>query len=282
MKYIKEISKIIITIIISILIILEILLNVLTNTMLKEEYILKKLEESNYYERIYQEIQNVFSNYILQSGLDETTIQDICTKEQVQQDIKIIINNMYQGTENKISTKTVKEKLKENIQKQLENTVITDHTEKAINRLIDTVGKEYENKVMQTQNDKIINGIIEKGNKQIKVFILAIYMLMLMLIISLILIIKKRQKIILWIGISMLISGAFLAILNISINSHIVIENVNMLAPSISTLVQVITNDILSKMLAQIIIVIVIGIILIFIGNIVGRRNQTSNKNVCN
>jgi hypothetical protein len=47
MKHVKEISKVVIILIISILIIIQILLNVLTSTMLKEEYILRKLEDSN-------------------------------------------------------------------------------------------------------------------------------------------------------------------------------------------------------------------------------------------
>ena len=69
-----------------------------TSTLLKEEYVLGKLEENGYYENLYHEIQSKFEEYILQSGLEEEVIRDIYTEDQVQSDTKILIHNIYAGT----------------------------------------------------------------------------------------------------------------------------------------------------------------------------------------
>ena len=110
MKNIKKILELIIILIMVGLIVTTILLNVIKTTILKESYILQKLEESNYYETMYQEIQNVCNNYIIQSGLEEITLKDIYTKEKVKTDTQRIIQNIYQGNKNEINTKEIRTK----------------------------------------------------------------------------------------------------------------------------------------------------------------------------
>lgn len=274
MKKSKKILKLVITIILSILITIVILLNVSTTTILKEEYVLKKMEESNYYEMSYQEFQIAFDKYITQSGLRKTDSQEIFTKEQVKEDIQKTLQNIYEKTENQISTESIKEKTNINIHNQLEEETVTEHSEQAINQLIDTIGKDYENKIVQN-----LNGLNSLKQKEIAIRI--IYIIIIVLIIVLIVVSAKMQKAraMLLIGTSMLVSGVILEFANIFINSKMVIEGTQSLTKSISTTVQLITNDILSKMLSQSIIIMVVGILAIIFGNVLYKKKIKQKAN---
>lgn len=277
MKNIKKILELIIILIMVGLIVTTILLNVIKTTILKESYILQKLEESNYYETMYQEIQNVCNNYIIQSGLEEITLKDIYTKEKVKTDTQRIIQNIYQGTKNEINTKEIRTKLNESIQIQLKGVTVTEHTTQVINELINMVCKEYEDKILQTQYNQRINTFIEKGSASVEksVRIAFIFILILMAILILINIKKKKIRTTSWIGKCMVISGVFLGFISIFINSKIVIENMKLLTLSISRVMQIIINDILSKMLTWGMAIIILGIIAIVIDNMIKNKKET-------
>lgn len=280
MKNIKKILELIIILIMVFLIVITILLNVVKITILKEKYVLQKLEESNYYETMYQEIHSVCNNYIMQSGLDEITLKDIYTKEQVKTDTQLIIQNIYRGTKNEINTEEIRIKLNESIQNQLKDVTVTEHTTQAINELINMVCKEYENKIMQTQYNQKINTFIEKGSTSVEksVQIILTFILLLMAILIVISIKKQKIKTILWIGKCMLISGVFLELISICINSKIVMENINVLTLSISRVIQIIINDILSKMITWGMVIVILGIMAIVIGNIIKNKKYNYKK----
>lgn len=274
MKESKKIPRLLITIILSILITIIILLNVSITTILKEKYVLKKMEESNYYEMLYKEFQIAFDKYITQSGLRKIDSQEIFIKEQVKEDIQKILQNIYEKTDNQISTETIKERTNIKIHNQLEEETVTEHSEQAINQLIDTIGKDYENKIVQN-----VNGLNSLEQKEITIRIA--YIIILVLIVVLIVVSNKKQKerTMSLIGTSMLVSGVILEFANIFINSKMVIENTHSLSKSISTTVQLITNDILSKMLSQSIIIMVIGVFAIIFGNVLYKKKKKQKAN---
>ena len=260
----------------SILITIIILLNIEKETILKEEYILQKFEESRYYETAYQEIKIKLSDSIKQYGLDEELLKEIITQEQVKEDTKRVIQNIYQGTENKLNTERLKQTLNANIQLQLERTTIAENTEQTIQEVIDRIGQEYEDKIMQKQYDKKIDQIVQNGSSVIEKRVHIINIIAVILIITILILNIKKQKIkaLVSLGMSMIISGIFLTLANIFINSRLFAEDVNVLSQSITTLVQIITNDILSKMLTNSIIMIVIGTFAIVFGNVLHKKRK--------
>lgn len=275
-KDIEKILKKIIILIMSILITIIILLNIEKETILKEEYILQKFEESRYYETAYQEIKIKLSDSIKQYGLDEELLKEIITQEQVKEDTKRVIQNIYQGTENKLNTERLKQTLNANIQLQLERTTIAENTEQTIQEVIDRIGQEYEDKIMQKQYDKKIDQIVQNGSSVIEKRVHIINIIAVILIITILILNIKKQKIkaLVSLGMSMIISGIFLTLANIFINSRLFAEDVNVLSQSITTLVQIITNDILSKMLTNSIIMIVIGTFAIVFGNVLHKKRK--------
>ena len=106
----KKIIQYIVATILALAILGLIIINILSSSILSKEYIIGKLQNQNYYEKIYQETESNFENYIHQSGLDEDVLKDIVTKEKIEKDTRIILNNIYNGMDEKIDTKEIKEK----------------------------------------------------------------------------------------------------------------------------------------------------------------------------
>ena len=162
----KKIIQYIVATILALAILGLIIINILSSSILSKEYILGKLQNQNYYEKIYQETESNFENYIHQSGLDEDVLKDIVTKEKIEKDTRIILNNIYNGMDEKIDTKEIKEKLTENINNSL-NGKISSSEQKAINTFVDTICKEYETTISHTNYEKKINEALNKINKYI-------------------------------------------------------------------------------------------------------------------
>lgn len=117
MKIIANIARFILIAILTICIIAISLITIVSSTILDKNYIISKLEETNFYGEVYKLVESNFENYIYQSGLDETTLNNICSKEKVEQDINIMLSNIYEGTNKKIDTTPIKDNLNKNIDK---------------------------------------------------------------------------------------------------------------------------------------------------------------------
>lgn len=116
MKIISNIIKYIVIILLIISIILTLAVKVLTSTILNKDYILGKLEETNYYKNIYNQVESNFENYIYQSGLDEDVIKGIISEEDIKSDTIQIINNIYNNKEvTEVNISKIEERLEKNI-----------------------------------------------------------------------------------------------------------------------------------------------------------------------
>ncbi len=91
----KTFIKYILSIILAICLIVFILINLVTSTILEQKYILKQLDKNNYYDRILELTNSNFEKYIYQSGLDEEVLVGIVSKEKIEKDTKIIVENIY-------------------------------------------------------------------------------------------------------------------------------------------------------------------------------------------
>ena len=117
MKVITNIIKFIVLTILTLCIVSVGIITIVSSTILDQSYIMQKLEETNFYSDTYELVKSNFENYIYQSGLDEEVLNDICTKEKVKQDLNLILTNIYQGTDKKIDTTEIADKLNANIDK---------------------------------------------------------------------------------------------------------------------------------------------------------------------
>ena len=64
MKVVKNIIQYIVATILALAILLLILINIFSSSILSKDYVLSKLDEQNYYDKIYEDTKSNFENYI--------------------------------------------------------------------------------------------------------------------------------------------------------------------------------------------------------------------------
>lgn len=266
---VKRIIQYVIATILALAVLALIIINILSSSILSKEYILSKLKEQNYYDKIYEETESNFENYIHQSGLDEEVLSNIVTKEKLEKDTKIIINNIYNGMDEKIDTEEIKNNLTENINNSLNHKVSTTE-KKAIDTFVDTICKEYETTISHTNYEKKINTALNQINKYIDLVKKALLVVIGVSIILLILLtIRRIYKITARIGVAFIIDGLILVLVEKYINSKIKIETIMLLNNGVSTVIQSILNEILGNILKSGSILLGLGIVLTIIYGII-------------
>ena len=250
-----------------------VLINILNSTILSKEYILNKLEESNYYNNIYTEVENNFENYIYQSGLDPIVLENIVSRDKIKEDTNIIISNIYDGNNKVIDLEVVRNNLSTNIDKSLEDRYVSEENKKAINKFIDIIINEYEDTIMNTDYSSKINTGISSINNKINMINIIMIILVIISILSLILLnIKKKRRKLSIFGIPLLALGLLLITIYLYIILNIDINNIVILNDAISIAVHYILNGIVVKFLINGSIFTILGILIIIIGNMLRYR----------
>lgn len=276
---IKKIIQYIIVTILALAILALVIINILSSSILKKEYILSKLQQQDYYEKIYEETKSNFENYIHQSGLDEEVLENIVTKEKIEKDTRKIINNIYNGMDEKVDTEEIKNKLNKNINNSL-NGKISSTQQKSIDTFVDTICKEYETTISHTNYEKKINNMLNQINKYIDLAKKAILVIIGVSIILLVLLtIKKIYRITAQMGTAFIIDGLILILAKKYISSKIKIDTIMLLNNGVSDVLKNILNEILTNILKNGSILFGLGIILIIIyGTIKSIRKAKREK----
>ena len=111
--------------ILTILIFLTIIVLILKITILNKKYLISKLEQTNYYHELYEDINNDFENYIMQSGFDNSITNDLFTEEDLKKVVNNNVDNFYKGKDFVVQTDNLKNKLESNINNYLDEIKIT-------------------------------------------------------------------------------------------------------------------------------------------------------------
>lgn len=270
MKNVANVIKYCMIFLLAVSIIGAVMLNLVSSTLLKEQYVISKLEETNYYEELKQEIEDSFENYIGQSGLDETVIHNIITLEKVKQDTRTILDNIYFGENKTVDATELETNLRKNINESLQNRRLTITAQKAVDEYINKITSEYKQTLTHTKYETQIHQIIKKVDHWIGILQKVILVI---LGVSIILILLLNAKQILasinHIGIALTTSGGFFTLLGIYITSKIKIDNIVVQTEAISNVIKAIMKHIVSTINQYGYILLAIGIILILIGNLI-------------
>lgn len=263
MKIIAKIIKFILITILVICIIAIGMSKIVSSTILDKTYTMQKLEETNFYSETYELVKSNFENYIYQSGLEETVLEDICTEEKVKNDIEQIISNIYDGTDIKIDTTEISDKLNANID---ELNIKNSRNEKAIEQFVKHITDEYTNTILHTKYEDEINNsygkitnLIEKANTVIIITIIAD------VIIIILSNIKKVSRNLQDLGIALLGSSCFVLIANNIVQTKVNIAGIKIFNDSFSEVVVTILQNIVEKINTFGMITLVVAIILIVI-----------------
>ena len=270
MRLLKKITTFILTLIVTISTLAYIIINLINNSIMKETYILSKLNENDYYTKTYNLLELNFENYIQQSGLEEDVIKNITTEEQIRQDTQIILANMYDGTNEEISTEQIKNKLNKNIKESLGSRTLSQAENTAIEQFINVICEEYQKTILHTEYEKTIYNLYYKANKYIN---LAEKIMLLTTGISIILIIiirsRKIYKAISYIGAALLSIGTLLLTISFWIKIKINLAGISILNEAFSDVVKNILQENANKLTESGIAFAIIGLMVIIISNII-------------
>lgn len=243
MKLIKQILSFIFIIILSISMLCSFLVFIFSNTILNKDYILNKMEECNYYEQTYLDMNEILEQYIGPSGLDEEVLKDIYTENKIKDDINTTVNTIFTGEEKAIETEAIREKLNKNIYK---NYNIKDNEKEAITNFENTIINEYTKQITHHDYLYSLENYIPTANKIIaKLKIIIPFTICIIIVILIILNIKKKNKIMQGILIGFLSASFTIIIMGIIININVKFESILILNETFSNLVRNIINELL-------------------------------------
>ena len=276
MKIFKYIISIILAFLLMLSILLTVALQIVSTTILNKDYILGKLDEANYYNNVYEQIKDSLAGYIGPSGLDEEVLENIYTREQVKEDINLIINNIYENKNDKINTEDIKEKLQNNIEASVGSGLLTKENKNSIEDFIDKIADEYVQNISHDPYFEKVGTIINKAKDVVgKVEGIIIFVPIILAVVILLLNIKQISSAVRFIAISILTSGVIGIALKLFIETKINISNILIINDSFSEVIKNVINSILNNINTMSIIGIIGSIVIIVLTNIIKVNRQT-------
>lgn len=270
MRIAKTIIKYIVTIILAIAMIAYFFISLVSSTILSEQYILSKLDETDYYNKIYEYVKSNFENYIYQSGLEETVLEDVVSKEKIRKDTGIIISNLYDGLNQKIDTQEIRDNLNKNIKETLEDQDMTVTQQNAIDTFIDHICNEYTDTMSHFSFEQQVNQAYQKVIKYMdlskKVLLITIGLdILLLLVLNL----RRIYKFVSLVGVSLTTTGAFLTIVNLFVNIKIKIQTITILNDAVSDTLRNVLTSMLNMVMNNEYILLISGVLLIIVSNLI-------------
>jgi len=279
MKAIKTIIQYILTIILTLTILAYFLITLISNTILKKQYIMNNIENSNYYSKIYKDVKSNFEKYIEPSGFESSILENVVTEEKIKNDTQVIIDNLYNGTNKEIDVQVIKDKINENILQTLEDKKMNTTQKNAIDTFISHICDEYTETISHYSFENKINQIYQKAIQYINLAKKIIIIFIILDILLLIMInLKKIHKFVSLLGISLSSTGILLIITNLFINAKIKIQTIIILNNAISDILKNILTQILNVMAKNGIYMLIFGVILIFLANLIHSIKETKEN----
>lgn len=250
------------------------LLAIVKSTILDEKYMISKLEEANYYERMNGEIIEQFKNYTIQSGLSDEVLENLFTEDKLKQDINNVIDSIYTGKELEISTSEIRENLKENILAEVEKEGKTvDFEDEAMEEYLKAIELAYESQVSYSTNT--INSIGSTFEKVISLAQTAqIIVIVVTIVIAVLIIILNIKQIfgLNYLAISSMASGLFILIAKFLLGQSTDLKNIMLINQATSHVIQLVIEDFLAKVTIAGVVLLIIGLIFSIIYNLLNKK----------
>ncbi len=267
MKVLTNLLKFILIVVLAVCSIAIGIIQIVTQTVLNKNYIIQKMEETNFYSETYKLVQSNFEKYIEQSGFEENILENICTEEKVKQDINLMISNIYEGANKTIDITEISDNLNANIDKL---NIRDSKNQKAIEQFVEHICQEYTDTLVHTKYENDINKfykeIVIKKDKIEKIVIIA---MVIDVIVILIVNNKNIEKDFQSIGTAIFSSSAFELIACQIINSRVSIKGIKIFNDAFSGMIVTIIQNVISKVVSFGIATLMIAIILIIINAII-------------
>ena len=217
----------------------------------------KQIATNNYYEEVKKIIVESCQDYVMQSGFDESIMDNVVNSYDVESDVNGLIDYIYDGKEYEINSNVVKENLDKNIKEYIASNeyAVNEETQKGIDTFEDTIKQIYERNI-EYSRDTVKQ--ISDGYKKVKKAVTFIMLVCIGITVILGFIVYKLSKPSL--GISMLSTGAILIFLKIYSGTTVAINNILLMNRAFSNTLIAIANQIVGMLFVAGIILCIAGI----------------------
>lgn len=235
-----------------------IIVTVLNFTLFSSLNTKKQIAATNYYEEVKKIIVDACKDYVMQSGFDESIMDNVVNSYDVEFDVNGLVDYIYEGKEFEVHSSVVRANLDKNINEYIasNNYAVNEGTQKSINTFEDTIEQIYERNIEYSKDT--IKQISEK-NKKIKKIVPVVMVISIIVTIILGLLVKKLSSA--SIGISMLSTGAILVFLKVYSGTTVAINNILLMNKAFSNTLIAIANQIVGMLFAVGIVLCIVGVI---------------------
>lgn len=269
MDKLKPLIKVTLGFITTLILILIVLLIIFKLTVFNKSYLLKTLDENNYYNELTKEIQKDMEYNLLSSGLDKTILNDLVIKNEVKSDVMNLVDSIYSGNTFELNTKNITEKLNNNIDKYLKKNNIMIVDKNSLNSYTEKITDVYKKEVSLYG---YFNNYTNKFAKINNFILVVIPILTLIFLLNLVLINKKLKG--KYAGVTILSSGLVLLFIKEYIMKKIDYQNLLVISEAFSKTLKKLLMDIDNYILITSIALIILGIIL----NIINAYRKKKSK----
>lgn len=262
MKIIRKIISYILAIILVTLMSATIILSIVNAVVFSKSNVKKQMQKVDYYTEINNIIKESANNYIMQSGFDESIMDNVISKEKINKDIDKVINAIYEGEEVEISTDEIKNSLDKNVQQYIaqNNYKVDAQTQKDIEKFEDKIESIYANSI--TYSKSSIKKVVKYFKMVKRMTRVALIASSILLIIFAIITYKTNRA---TFGISLLATGIICIFIKCYSSINIAVNNILMVNKTFSNLMINIINQVIQYVFIGGIILAVLGIALIII-----------------
>lgn len=262
MKIIRKIISYILAIILVTLMSATIILSIVNAVVFSKSNVKKQMQKVDYYTEINNIIKESANNYIVQSGFDESIMDNVISKGKINKDIDKVINAIYEGEEVEISTDEIKNSLDKNVQQYIaqNNYKVDAQTQKDIEKFEDKIESIYANSI--TYSKSSIKKVVKYFKMAKRMTRVALIASLILLIIFAIITYKTNRA---TFGISLLATGIICIFIKCYSSINIAVNNILMVNKTFSNLMINIINQVIQYVFIGGIILAVLGIALIII-----------------
>ncbi len=252
-------------------------ITIASSTVLDKNYVMQKLEETDFYSGTYKLVESNFEKYIYQSGLDEEVLKSICTEDKVKNDINLMLSNIYDGTNKTIDTTEISTNLNANIDKL---GIKTKQNEKAINEFVNHICNEYTDTLVHSKYENQINNVYKKAiNGLNKIYNVLLIVLAVDFIIILAINNKKVSKDLQDCGITMMATSIFGIAGCQIVQAKVNIQGIKVFNDVFSNSLVTIIQDVFNKLTSLSVGLLVIAIVVIAIYSAI-KANKSTKENI--
>ncbi len=271
----KVLSYYLVMIILSILVLGFSLVTLAKFTVFNEDYFINQLKKNDYYENLYQSISEEMSYYIIQSGLEDSVLSNIYTKEMVTDEINGVVDSFYHGKKIKVDTSVVKNNLENNIKDYLlkNNIVVSDQA--SLDQFVDHMLDIYNEEIILSKYVEKLQGPFVKLSKLLDMLFIALIIVIAISSIGFRIFYKRTILTIPTISsATLLLLGRYLFF------NRIDVKNILFWTDNVSNVIKSILWSISKFVCNEAIVLIIIGVVAFIISYLGSRKRIVKKKDV--